>query len=686
MKPRKNIALIGNPNVGKTTIFNLLSRKNGKTGNWAGVTLQANRGSWDNIDLIDLPGCYSLHNFHHKNDATFQDIRKLLLSNKVDLFTQVITAHQIQRQLYLTLQLVELGLPIILLINHFKSNGHIAPTLEKLFQVPCLDINASQSQQQEALNFIQQTNINPTAISPSHKHLPQKIQSELKPFLSSNKLMEKFDQLESQPDVEIELAEARYQFINHQIFPAEKNISTLDRWLIHHPISWVIFAAVMLITFGLAVRFSQIIEPSVTLISETFFMEGAFHLLTNIQAPAWLSTLAIYGVGQGITTILSLMPIVFGMFFNLFYLEESGYLARVSVLMDRQLKQLGLPGSASISLFLGFGCNVSAILSTRHLKARQQRIISTIMIPFMSCSARLSIFAVFSTLLFPDYAAICITILYLTGILIAFLTALALAKILKLPPRASLSVDLVPLRWPKIRLLLRRSWNKTLGFAKNAGPMIILFCFILSLLNHIDIDGHMIRDSQQTSILIYFAKPFTQLFSPMGLTTDNWPAGVALFTGLLAKEVVIGTLSTLYAQAHAIHLDLSLAPFAPWDQCVTALLMLRENLILFISGQSINATIEPIIQHHLPEHFSHPIVAFSYMIFVLLYFPCISTFSVIRQEIGSRWAWFSVAWSLTIAYVTATLIYQTYHHPFILLIFATLIPAFIWNKWKKRHA
>lgn len=677
MNNHLKVALIGNPNVGKTTLHNRLCKQQSKTANWSGVTLQKKVSKNHKITWIDLPGCYSLHNFHNKSQPDYQDIRSVIESDDIDFYLQILTSTQLPRQLYLTLQLLEIGKPLILVVNHFDKIASTAESLQSIFNIPVIDINALKlSSPENLLQLIHEQARSSNTFFTFHKHLPKSQQDNLKQYGSSRHLLEQFEKLEAKETYELELAEARYQFINHQTLPKFDHISKLDRWLIHHPLSWVVFIVSILSIFSFASTFNEVIEPPITIIAETFFMHGTYSFMTYLDIPIFIKTLAVYGFGQGVTTILSLLPIIFSMFLGLFFLEESGYLARVSVLLDRQLKFLGLPGSASISLFLGFGCNVGAILSTRHMKNKHQRIIAIAMIPFMSCSARLSIFAVFCALLFSSYSALIITLLYMTGLLVAFLTAFALSKFLDLPARSSMTIDLIPMRWPKLGVILKKSIDKTWGFIRDAGYLIILFCFILALCNNIDLNGKMIESTEQVSVLAHVGKPLTKLFKPIGIQNDNWPAAAALFTGLLAKEVVIGTLTTLYAQAHLIHLDLALEPFAPTEQLLNAWLVFKSNCYSLISSGQTDTFIEPIIQHHLPEHFTDSVATFSYLIFILLYFPCISTYAIIRSEIGKKWAYLSISWSLVIAYCVAAGIFQSYQHPEILLAVILICVAY----------
>ena len=408
MTKQLNVAIIGNPNTGKTTLYNTLCNQQCKTANWSGVTVSRHTTSHQKITWTDLPGCYSLHNHHNKNQPDYRDTQREIESNNIDLYVQVVTSHQLPRQLYLTLQLLELGKPLLIAINHFSATHPVSDTLSSIFDIPCVDLNALKDESAQQLRQAIEQHPPQKSRRPFLKHIPSDLKNQLADHPNGQNQLSAVHTLVTSTRHEIPMAEARYQFINQQPLPKVNALSKLDRWLVAHPLSWAVFIVAIFMVFHSATLFNRVIEPPLTLAAESIFIHGLFYLFSRLDMPSVVTTIAVYGFGQGVTTIVSLLPIIFGMFCGLFYLEESGYLARVSVLMDRQLKQLGLPGSASISLFLGFGCNVGAVLSTRHMKSQQQRIVAISMIPFMSCSARLSIFAVFSTLLFPSYSSLII--------------------------------------------------------------------------------------------------------------------------------------------------------------------------------------------------------------------------------------------------------------------------------------
>lgn len=378
----------------------------------------------------------------------------------------------------------------------------------------------------------------------------------------------------------------------------------------------------MYLVFACAMQVSGVFQGYFERAASAIFIDQVNNGLIYLQAPDWLIRLIAFGVGQGLKTTISFIPVIAAMFFSIAFLEASGYMARAAFVMDRVMQWVGLPGKSFVPMIIGFGCNVPAVMATKTLEHYRERILTILMSPFMSCGARLAIYALFVSAFFPKNGSNIIFGLYLIGILVALLTGFALrSSVLKLKEkgecRSRIEMRGLPAyRWPRMRALGQSTWQRLKHFILNAGSLIVPLCAVIALLG-------VVEDKVGTNHWLASAgRTLTPIFAPMGIKEDNWPATVGLMTGVLAKEAVVGTLNALYA--------VEASEAANGHEAVAVMV----------------------------ERFGSQASAFSYLVFVLLYFPCISVVATIARELNRSWALFSVFWTTGIAYITAVLFYQ----------------------------
>jgi ferrous iron transport protein B len=337
-------------------------------------------------------------------------------------------------------------------------------------------------------------------------------------------------------------------------------------------------------------------------------------------------------------------------------IEDSGYLSRAAFLMDSLMSRMGLDGRSFVMMLMGFGCNVPAIMSARTLEYKRDRILTVMMTPFMSCGARLAIFAVFAAAFFPQGGQNIVFLLYLTGITMAVLTGWLLQKTILQGESAPMVMELPPYHWPRLGYLIQQTWQRLKQFIIRAGRLIIPVCVLIGVLNGITL-------SAGTSLLAAMGQLFTPLFAPMGITPSNWPATVGLLTGILAKEVVIGSLNALYSQmGHGAHLSQTLHFWQGLQQAALSiphnLLQLPQTLINPVAASAPQQAVQQGSLGMMVQQFGSKSSACAYMLFVLLYIPCVSTIAVTWRELGRAWASFSIAWNSLSAYALAVLFYQ----------------------------
>ncbi len=599
-------ALVGNPNIGKTTLFNRLTGKQQEVGNWCGVTVEQKRGyfKFDDqlIEVVDLPGCYNC--FSTVESAIDERITHDYLSAKeANLIVNVVDATNLERHLYLTLQLLERKLPVIVALNMMdaaKKQGITIniETLAKRLGCPVIPLVAIKGQGLQVLKAaICEYN------RESQKPLPCVFSVETNSGSGSD----------------MAAAKARFDVIHHIInasvikttVVAKPNWTTrIDAVVLNRILGIPLFLALMYVVFTCAIQVSAIFQDYVEVVANAIFIDGVQSGLVHLHAPNWLIRVMAFGVGQGIKTTLSFIPVITAMFFAISFLEASGYMARAAFVMDRVMQWVGLPGKSFVPMIIGFGCNVPAVMATRTLENYRERILTILMSPFMSCGARLAIYALFVSAFFPNGGQNVIFGLYLIGIAVALLTGFVLRTTVLQGEGSNLIIELPLYRWPRIGTLWQVTWRRLKHFILKAGSLIVPLCAVIALLG-------VVQDKPGANPwLASTGKTLTPMFAPMGIKEDNWPATVGLMTGVLAKEVVVGTLNALYAEED----------------------MLSQGVMV--------------------ERFGSKAAAFSYLLFVLLYFPCVSVVATIARELNRSWALFSVAWTTGIAYTTAVLFYQ----------------------------
>ena len=389
--------------------------------------------------------------------------------------------------------------------------------------------------------------------------------------------------------------------------------------------------------------------------------------------PEFLTVLIADGIGGGIRTVSTFIPVVFFLYLFLAVLEDSGYMARAAFVMDRLMRGLGLPGKAFVPLIVGFGCNVPAVMAARTMDRTTDRIITTLMAPFMSCGARLPIYVLFAAAFFPTTGQNLVFGLYVVGILGAVATGWMLKKT-ALPGAATHFVmEIPPYHVPTVRGVLTRTKERVTSFTLRAGQTIVVIVAALTFMNSLGTDGTFGNDNADRSVLSAVGRTITPVLEPLGVREDNWPAAVGIFTGVFAKEAVIGSLNSLYAGgADAV----SGASRPREDESILGLFKAAgrsvvENLSglaeTFSDPLGLTAAGDPAAAEELADaetltalraHFGSASAAFAYLLFVLLYTPCSATIAAIRRELGAGWTWFAAVWNTVLAYAVAVSWYQ----------------------------
>lgn len=714
---KRCVAIIGNPNCGKTTLFNALTGSNQKIGNWSGVTVDKKIGhlsyEGEDFSIVDLPGIYSLST--SDNSATDEKIAcDFMLSSEVDLVVNIVDAANLKRNLYLSLQLKEMEVPCILVINMMDIAAqrgltiHLE-TLSKMLNCPIIPMILSKNQGLSDLKYaIKNSLLNPSTLqySPALEDKIKKLQTSLPPEIEKKRFyaihllekdvyfMQKFHdktllleaencrkELENEyaVDADIVLADARYKKIQEIISgsleqknPNKKNLTEkADRFLMHPWLGIPIFLFIMYLMFEFSMNIGTLLQPLFNITSTAIFVDGANYYGSLWHLPLWLIAIISNGIGLGVNTVVNFIPQIGLMFLFLSLLEDSGYMARAAFVMDRFMQYAGLPGKSFVPLIVGFGCNVPSIMAARTLDTRRDRVLTSMMAPFMSCGARLAIFVVIASAFFPHSGGEIIFILYVIGILAAILTGLILKKTLLLGGSSPFIMELPPYHAPLLSNIFRLTWHRLKRFIFRAGKMIIPICIVVGSLNAITPEAKVYPYGSEDSILSITGRALTPLLAPMGIHENNWPATVGLITGTLAKEVVVGTLNTLYSQQKKPPV---MSSFNLLGELKSALSTTVDGFSRVFSTSMMNPFTANEAEHemtsssmgHMVTAFASPVAAFAYLLFVLLYIPCISTMSVLAREIGTTWAISSIVWSFNIAYVTAVLFYQAatfLHHP-----------------------
>lgn len=719
------IALIGNPNCGKSTLFNALTGARQHIGNWPGVTIERKTGSMhinnQSIDIVDLPGTYAIENLQIATSEDELIAREFVLNEPDSLIINIIDATNLQRSLYLTFQLLDLQRPMIIVLNMMdalKNLGeqiNIAKLTQKL-GCPVVPISAAKKngldQLEQVLSEVIHNPILPETqiatlgdkqTSIIHQHLAKLPADSFIHQLNQWSLIELLlngatTQLtpaetstlhQCQHDlsawcnneIDVALASARYEAIDQlcrQVIekPREANISLsdkIDNLTLGRYTGIPFFLLMMYLMFMLAVKFGSVFTDFFDVLFATIFVDGFSYLLNSVRAPAWLTAILANGIGSGIQTVATFIPVIAAMFLCLSFLEDSGYLARAAMVVDRGMRAIGLPGKAFVPMLVGFGCGVPAIMGTRTLESTRDRLMSICMIPFMSCGARLPVYTLFATIFFPQNAATVVFSLYLLGIVIAIITGLILKHTLLPGAITPFIMELPAYRLPTLRGMLYLTWSRLKGFIFRAGQAIVVMVTILSLLNSIGTDGSFGHNNSDRSILAVTSKKITPVFQPMGINEHNWPATVGIFTGIFAKEAVIATLNSLYSMETE---DSSNETFNFIEGVSKAFKTIPENLAKLkdsvLDPLGISAVNEDLasVQEELEistgtvskmeKSFSNNHAAMAYLIFILLYTPCAAALGTIYREAGWRWMLFVAGWTFFIGWTCATFYYQSY--------------------------
>lgn len=592
------LVLAGNPNSGKTSLFNALTGSKQHVGNWPGVTVEKKEGKIEiggkQHMLVDLPGIYTLDADTIEQRVT----RDYIFKEKPDLIINIIDATNLRRNLYFTIQLREFGIPMIMVLNMMdeikKSGSKInMENLSKIFGVPVLGISASKGTGMDKLFE--------TIDGFENKKV------EIKPFCSGCSNCSK-----------CKSGEFRYKFIDSIIASCHTsqksgNAATnkIDKIVMNKYLAFPVFFAIMFLVFS--ITFGSLVSKASDAISyllNTILSGAVESVLHAAGSPAPLISLICAGIIPGIGTVLSFLPQIAVLFFLMSALEDSGYMARAAVMMDRVFSAMGLSGSSFIPLVMGFGCTVPAIMACRILPTEKDRRLTVMLTSFVSCSARLPLYALLAGVFFTSCRGAVVFSVYILGIIVAVLAALILNKTIFKKSNASFVMELPPYRMPNLRNLSMHTWEKVKGFIIKAGTVLFAASVILWFLQSFSTSLKLIQNPE-TSIMAFIGRIIAPIFTPLGF--GNWKAVTALISGVAAKEMVVSSISVLTG-----------------------------------SGGSITSL------HAAVSQLFTPLTAYSFMVFVLLYAPCVSAIATMKKEFNSlKWTAgtllldFSSAWFIS---------------------------------------
>ena len=697
------VAVIGNPNAGKTTLFNALTGLRQEVGNWPGVTVEKKSGRFTHgettVELIDLPGAYALNAATEGLPVDERIARDYALEGEADAILDIVDASNIERNLYLTVQLLELGRPVVVALNMMDvaRSWDIAVDAEVLARrlgCPVIALVATRGEGAEALRTALTAACREARRPSLELRFEPAVEHAITALLeraaapsrdAAVRLLEADATLPEAravdaavgADPDIVVAGDRYRFIAktveaavHRTTAAHQRLSDkIDRVVLHRALGIPIFLASMYALFMATINVGGAFIDFFDILGSTLLVDGTAHLLGGLGAPDAVITLVADGIGGGLTTVATFIPIIGCLFLLLSLLEDSGYMARAAFVMDRFLRAIGLPGKAFVPMIIGFGCTIPAVMATRTLEHARDRIIAVTMTPFMSCGARLPVYALFAAAFFPTGGQNLVFALYLAGIAAAVATGLMLRRTILPGPSAPFVMELPPYRLPSLGGLLRRTWQRLWSFIDGAGRVIVAVVVVITFLNAWGTDGSFDNADTDRSVLAAIGRTITPAFAPMGIEDDNWPATVGLFTGVLAKEAVVGTLDALYTDVarDAAPVDEAASGFDLAGGVSAAFASVPANLAglgalvgdpVAMAAARDDAAASAGSFGAMQARFDGRVGAVAYLLFVLLYAPCLAAMGAIHQEVGARWATFAVAWTTGLGYATAVVFYQ----------------------------
>ena len=665
MGHKLRIALSGNPNVGKTTLFNALTGAHQHVGNWPGKTVERKEGhvkyKGHDMDVVDLPGTYSLTAYSIEEIVA----RDYVVDDAPDIVVHIVDACNIERNLYLCAQLLELGANVVVALNMVKMAEKKGISIDEkkmshYLGVPVVKIEANKK---AGINEFLDVVVDAAHKKKEHKspvtygseieghaseiealldkiEVPSKYNLKwlsIKLLENDSQVVEKVRKLEGGKkvvdeaarkrehllevfgeDVDCSVADARYGFIGgvvrESVVKEEVNrLSTsesIDKVVMHRVLGIPIFLAVMWmmfqVTFSAGAPFMELIDMGFGLVSD-----GAGAFIDGAGLPLWVNSLVVDGIISGIGAVLIFVPNIFLLFMMIAIMEDSGYMARAAFIMDKVMHKIGLHGKSFIPMIIGFGCNVPAIMATRTLENEKDRILTMLINPFMSCSARLPVYVLFVGAFFSSYQGTIIFLIYVFGVFVAILSGMLFKKTMFRGLSSPLVMELPPYRWPAVKGILIHTCERSSLFVRKAGTIIFAIVVVIWVLASMPWG---VEYASQESFIGHIGGVIAPVFEPCGF--GDWQSAVALLFGFAAKEVVVGTFGTLYGVE--------------------------------------DAGLEEVISSHFT-----PLSAAAFIVMVLLYVPCMAVVAAIRRETNSwKWPLFVVVYTCVVGWVCAVIVYQ----------------------------
>ena len=659
------VGLAGNPNVGKTTVFNQLTGMRQHVGNWPGKTVERAEGSFKHgsyeYDIVDLPGNYAL-SAHSMEEIVSRDF---IVDDDSDVIINVVDAANLERNLYLTVQMMELGANLVMALNmndFAKKKDHIIDIklMSELLGFPVVEVNAKTKDGfDKLLTTVEKASKNPIDSSAKlsygdelKEHLADlqalieqdknlldvpSIWTAIKLLEKDSIVIEKVQQSSMSSKIMMEvdkvskhlidvffffseevIANARYAFISGLMAESvkkpqvEKETTTdkIDKIITNRLLAPFIFLGIMFLMFHLTYTISA---PFQGMIDDGFIMLADF--VAGYISNEYLRSFVCNGIIGGVGGVLVFLPIIILMFLFLSILEDCGYLARAAFTLDIIMHKLvGLHGKAFIPMILGFGCGVPAIMATRTMENESDRLLAMMLVPFMSCTARAPIYAIFVAAFFTQYQSVMVTLMYVIGVVVALIVAAILKRTLFKGMSAPFVMELPTYKIPSLKGVLLHTWEKVKGFLRKAGTIILVCSIVLWILSSFPLG---VEYGSEQSVLGMIGTFISPIFAPLGFGT--WQAAVAIISGLAAKEVVVSTFGTLAGMEEDD------------EEGITSLIQ---------------------------ETFT-PLSSFAFMVFTLLYIPCFAAIGAIKQETnGFKWPLIMCGITLVTAYIVSFLVFQ----------------------------